>query len=328
MKSRQTLIVAACVILPGSLLWIVHDRAAAPANPVVKIEAGPMREPVPTLALAAPVAAPALMGKTDPMVHVDRAGDVKYVARAGDTLSQLAIAMLGSDSKEHRDAVVAANPSLKVDPDHVETGQTYSLPLSAVQSGDDVSPGRHANAVSTGPTAVEANAAEPTTQPASPAQPAAVAGAGPQLKYIARPGDTVSGLASELLGGDTRANRAGIVAGNASLQQDPDHLVAGQSYTIVARNGLSAEPGTTTPKSPTTQPDADEAVLAGTGRTLRYTAKPGDTVSKLAARLLGSDTAANRDVIVKSNPSLKKDQDHLVAGQTYWITAPIADSKK
>jgi hypothetical protein len=328
MKSRQTLIVAACVILPGGMLWMVHDRAAAPANPVVRTETAAGREPVPTMALATPVAAPALAGKTAPMVHVDRAGDVKYVARGGDTLSQLAIAMLGSDSKEHRDAVVAANPSLKADPDHVETGQTYSLPLSAVQSGDDVSSGRHPDAVSTGPDAVEAKAAEPTTQPASAAKPASVVGAGPQLKYTARTGDTVSGLASELLGGDTRANRAGIVAGNASLQQDPDHLVAGQSYTIVARNGLAADPGTTAGKPPTTQPDADEAVLAGTGRTLRYTAKSGDTVSKLAALLLGSDTAANREVIIKSNPSLKKDPDHLVAGQTYWITAPIADSMK
>lgn len=328
MNSPRTLIVAACVILPGSMLWMVHDRAAAPANPVVRTEAASMREPFPTLALAAPVAAPALAGKTAPMVHVDRAGDVKYVARGGDTLSQLAIAMLGSDSKEHRDAVIAANPSLKADPDHVETGQKYSIALSSVQSGDDVSPGRHPDAISTGPVAVEAKAAESTTQAASAAKPSAVGRGGPELKYTARAGDTVSGLASELLGGDTRANRAGIVAGNTSLQQDPDHLVAGQSYTIVARNGLAADPGTPAAKAPTTQPDADEAVLAGTGRTLRYTAKSGDTVSKLAAILLGSDTAANRGVIIKSNPSLKMDPDHLVAGQTYWITAPIADSMK
>jgi hypothetical protein len=266
------------------------------------------------------------------MVHVDGAGDVKYVARVGDTLSQLAIAMLGSDSKEHRDAVVAANPSLQSDPDHVEAGQTYSLSLSSVQSGDDVSPNRKRESVSTVPTPAAAVATElKVEQPqikTAPAEKTAAGAASPKLEYIARPGDTVSGLASDLLGGDTKANRDGIVASNAALQQDPDHLVAGQSYTIVARNGLAADAAATSPKAPTTQPDADGAVLAGAARALRYTAKPGDTVSKLATVLLGTDSPANRELIIKNNPVLKKDPDHLVAGQTYWIAAPVADAMK
>lgn len=58
---------------------------------------------------------------------------------------------------------------------------------------------------------------------------------------------------------------------------------------------------------------------------LRYTAKPGDTVSKLAVALLGSDTPANLELILRSNFNLKQDPDHLVAGQTYWINAPTAD---
>ena len=53
---------------------------------------------------------------------------------------------------------------------------------------------------------------------------------------------------------------------------------------------------------------------------------PNDTVSKLAVVLLGSDTPENRDLIIKSNPSLRQNPDHLVAGQTYWIDAPTADA--
>ena len=60
----------------------------------------------------------------------------------------------------------------------------------------------------------------------------------------------------------------------------------------------------------------------GVGRVLRYTAQAGDTVSKLATVLLGSDTKANRQAIIDNNRSLKQDPDHLVAGQTYWISAP------
>src|SRR5437764_889250 len=70
------------------------------------------------------------------------------------------------------------------------------------------------------------------------------------------------------------------------------------------------------------QPDADDLVKLSMGRALRYTAKPGDTVSKLAVALLGSDSRANRDLIIKSNASLKQDPDHLEAGRTYWIAAP------
>ncbi len=292
MKSRLTLIFAALLVLLGAVIWMVQDRhtgAAAPAAAVAARVAPAARQAIaPTTAPAAvaSVETPGPQGKSSPMVQVDTSGGAKYVAQAGDTLSQLATALLGSDSKEHRELVIAANPSLQADPDRVLAGQTYS------SVRDDKT---------------------------------AVAGSGPQLKYTAQRGDTVSGLASNLLGGDTKANREGIVAGNASLQQDPDHMVAGQNYTIVARKGLAADPGAAPAKVPTTQPEADEAALLGVGRTLRYTAQTGDTVSKLAVVLLGGDTPANRDLIIKSNPSLQRNPDHLTAGQTYWITAPTAD---
>ena len=165
-----------------------------------------------------------------------------------------------------------------------------------------------------------AGQADATTETAADAN-------GPMLKYTARPGDTVHVLAAQLLGADTKANCDLIIAANPSLQSDPDHLVAGQSYTIVAANGLAASTdGPRAAALPKADRDADDAAQLSVGRTLRYTAQPGDTVTKLAIALLGSDTPANRNLILEANPSLKRDPDHLVAGKTYWISAPTADA--
>jgi len=326
MKSRLTLIFAALVILLGAMVFVVQERpavapvaamAAVPvvAAPTVAIPVLPAvsETPVPAPAPAViPPAVPSSEKQTAPMVSVDASGNLNYVARDGDTVSQLAIALLGTDSKEHRDAIISANPSLQSNPDRVLMGETYSISASSVQTAD-------------GPTdrpavAAPAVAVVTTGHPANEKAPPEPTG--PKLKYTAQPGDSVSALAGNLLGGDTKANRDSIIAGNASLKQDPDHLVAGKSYTITAPNGLAADPAAPQPKAPTSQPDADELARLSVGRTLRYTALPGDTVSKLAVALLGSDTPANRDLIVGSNPSLKQDPDHLVAGQTYWIGAP------
>jgi phage tail protein X len=260
-------------------------------------------------------------------VHIAASGEVTYVARDGDTVSQLAVALLGSDSKEHRDAIIAANPTLQSNPDLVLAGQTYSLALPLVPSKDDARTDHKPTATAAIPTTVAKPEKDaPSAKPATDAQTAAVE-VGPKLEYSAQRGDTVRVLAANLLGGDTKANRDAIIAGNTSLQQDPDHLVAGQSYTIPAPNGLTADPNEPQAKLPTTRPDADDVLRQGASRTLRYTAQSGDSVSKLAIVLMGTDTQANRDLIIKNNPSLKKNPDHLTAGETYWIEAPTADAK-
>lgn len=327
MKSRLSLIFATLTILLGAMVWVVNDRPGLVGVPVMAAEGPPAAGQAEPRAIpaAAPVAAP--QGKTPPTVLVDASGDVSYVARAGDTVSQLAIALLGSDTKANRDAVIAANPSLQSNPDRVLAGQAYSADSSLDALDDQDQPGRVVSAVTNAVASPEedAPAVEPTAGGEKVGKPAAADG--PSLEYTAQPGDTVRGLAADLLGGDTKANRKGIVAENASLRQNPDHLVAGKSYTIVARNGLSADPDAPQADIPTTQPDADEAVKMSVGRMLGYTAKPGDTVSKLAVILLGSDTRANRDLIVRSNFTLKQNPDQLVAGVTYWIPAPVPEPK-
>jgi hypothetical protein len=150
------------------------------------------------------------------------------------------------------------------------------------------------------------------------------------LSYTARSGDNVSVLAAGLLGGDSKTNRDAIIGENESLQRDPDRVITGKTYRIPTTTGLSAAPVTSAAHQAvgTTQPEADEVVRNGAGRALRYTARAGDNVSKLAAVLLGSDTQANRDAIISNNASLKSNPDRVVAGQTYWIPAPAAPTEK
>ncbi|MDQ3029875.1 MAG: hypothetical protein M3R09_07590 [Actinomycetota bacterium] len=235
----------------------------------------------------------------------------RYTAMDGDTLSNVTGGLLGSDTKSNRNAVVAANPSLQADPDYVRAGKTYVLTLSpqgAVAAASQVR-----------------TEARPIPQPAAAAE-AVLSDADRVLRYTAQPGDTVSTLAASLLGENSTANRDTIISHNRSLRNDPHLVVAGTTYRIHVTDGLSAvaRPVSTQLSSPSAQPDADEAVRLGSGRDLRYTALAGDTVFKLAEVLLGSDTQANREAIINSNPSLKADPDRVVAGQTYWIQAPSA----
>jgi nucleoid-associated protein YgaU len=50
-----------------------------------------------------------------------------------------------------------------------------------------------------------------------------------------------------------------------------------------------------------------------------YVAQAGDNLSKIAAKTLGANTKANRDAIVKANPSLQKNPDLIVEGRKYTI---------
>ena len=53
----------------------------------------------------------------------------------------------------------------------------------------------------------------------------------------------------------------------------------------------------------------------------QYKAEAGDTLSKLAGRFLGGNTKANRELILRANPSLKGNPDRIIVGRTYVIPA-------
>jgi LysM repeat protein len=56
-----------------------------------------------------------------------------------------------------------------------------------------------------------------------------------------------------------------------------------------------------------------------TGR--EYRAVPGDSLSRLAAKLPGGNTKANRDAIMAVNPALKANPNVVIAGRTYILPA-------
>jgi nucleoid-associated protein YgaU len=51
----------------------------------------------------------------------------------------------------------------------------------------------------------------------------------------------------------------------------------------------------------------------------KYKAQPGDSVSRMAAKFLGSSSVENRQAIVDANPSLQDDPDRVIVGQSYVI---------
>jgi nucleoid-associated protein YgaU len=55
----------------------------------------------------------------------------EYKAQEGDSLSRIAGRLMGANTKANRDAIVAANPTLKADPNKVVVGRTYLIPTSA-----------------------------------------------------------------------------------------------------------------------------------------------------------------------------------------------------
>ena len=93
--------------------------------------------------------------------------------------------------------------------------------------------------ISAAPTSPELSSANiPATQPE-----AALPNSARVLEYTARgAGDSVSALATALLGGNSKTNRDAIINENQSLQDDPDRVIAGKTYIIPGDNGLSAAP--------------------------------------------------------------------------------------
>jgi hypothetical protein len=317
MKKQLSIVIMGTLVGVTGMVWIVskQQRAATPiavvsvphsfghpqaAAEVQPIAPAPAQQPVALL----PVVPPA------PIV-IPPGNSSEHTAQPGETVGSLAGDLLGKDSKTNRDAIINANTSLKANPDKLLAGKSYTIPATA-----------DAPAVAAPAVAAPAVVAPPAAATAStPAAPKTV------LKYTAKPGDTVTQMAGAFLGSDDQANQDAITKANPSLKADPDHVVAGKSYKIPAPDGLSAAPApvaTDSKPRPTTQPDADQIVAAAAPRTLRYTAKAGDTLSTMAIALLGSDTPQTRDAIISNNPALKDNPDRVIAGQMYWIPAPAA----
>jgi nucleoid-associated protein YgaU len=69
---------------------------------------------------------------------------------------------------------------------------------------------------------------------------------------------------------------------------------------------------------------SDTATATVDTKPRKYTAVSGDTLSKMASRFLGGNTKANRDAIVRANPSLRADPNRVIVGHVYVIPATPA----
>ncbi len=146
------------------------------------------------------------------------------------------------------------------------------------------------------------------------------------ITHVVQAGETLSSLAADLDGKNSKTNRDSIISANPSLQADPDRLLVGKAYRV---------PATDAPVAVVVSVDAAPAVVqempaapaapvahAASAQDLKYTATEGDTVSKLAGAFLGNDDQAHQDKIINANPSLKADPDKLLADRTYTIPVP------
>ncbi|MCC6423973.1 MAG: LysM peptidoglycan-binding domain-containing protein [Phycisphaerales bacterium] len=73
---------------------------------------------------------------------------------------------------------------------------------------------------------------------------------------------------------------------------------------------------------------AATATASNSGNMRAYKAEPGDTLSKMAGRFMGANTKANREAIIRANPSLQADPNLVVVGRTYMIpTSPTQNAQ-
>ncbi len=121
-----------------------------------------------------------------PAVPPRRATARTVEAESGDSLGSLAERAYGSNTRANRDALLAANPPLKADPDRIVVGHAYVVAAAATPP-----------------------AASAAGRPAAPAKPAVAV-----IWYTVQAGDTLWSIASE------RVGTHGAVAALRDLNKD------------------------------------------------------------------------------------------------------------
>ncbi|MGD0461542.1 MAG: LysM peptidoglycan-binding domain-containing protein [Tepidisphaeraceae bacterium] len=158
-----------------------------------------------------------------------------------------------------------------------------------------------------------------TSNPPAAAETKPTAVVGPS-RYTAQPGDSVSRMAAKFLGSNSRANLQAIIDANPSLQDDPDRVIAGQSYVIPAARQTALAPST-----PTVIPTPGPAGRGGNGREYFYTVQDGDSLWQIANDELGDPSAV--DAIKELNASLLKGKDTVIPGMKLRLPSkPVASA--
>jgi nucleoid-associated protein YgaU len=125
-------------------------------------------------------------------------------------------------------------------------------------------------------------------------------------RYTAQAGDTLSRMAGRLMGANTKANRAAIIAANPSLKINPDRVIVGASYVIPgAATAVAAPAPSDADAQASPAPDADQTPASTEKQTTRwYVVKPNDNLWRIATDEVG-DASAVADIISLNKDVLK-----------------------
>jgi nucleoid-associated protein YgaU len=142
--------------------------------------------------------------------------------------------------------------------------------------------------------------------------------------------------------------REGVVAPGADIPAQPVTIVPGEinqtspvptprdiqpQQSPVVLGGNQVQSNTQTSGTPIPQSDPLQQVARQNGEDIvpanaaltaetaprGYVAVAGDSVSRMAAKMLGVNNSKNRKLIIAANPSLQADPNMVVVGQTYVI---------
>jgi nucleoid-associated protein YgaU len=90
---------------------------------------------------------------------------------------------------------------------------------------------------------------------------------------------------------------------------------------VARQNGQELVPANPDGNNANPPPAADTQTTPGYKR---YKAQPGDSLSRIASRLMGRNTKTNRDAIIRANPALQQNPDKVIVGREYLIPVNAA----
>jgi nucleoid-associated protein YgaU len=255
------------------------DRAAAPTNPV------PTREEVAKSqgGISIQIGSGAVPSHTQ----------VTNLSNAGNSTGPMADRGTATAQRQQHQT----QPKAPENPGPVASNTRDPLFDAANQVGEELVPvGKNGNATGN----PKGAAASPTTG---------------NKTYEAVPGDTLAKIAQKAYGSASKANRDAIVAANPSLKQDPNRLLAGQTYVIPAPASAA----------PAAQAVAKEAPAKTESAEYWYTVKAGDSLWAIARDQLG-DTATVAAIKELNEPTLKGSDGVKVGMKLRLPAKPLASA--
>jgi phage tail protein X len=148
-------------------------------------------------------------------------------------------------------------------------------------------------------------------------------------EYTVQSGDSLSKIASRLMGANTKANRDAIIRANPSLAANPDVVVVGKTYKIPvtsATQSPSPAPQQSLQSQPTVVALQPQAPRPSTPTEYWYTVREGDTLTRIAREQLGQDETVI-PAIVELNRETIANPDNLRVNMKIRLPAkPLAQA--